>query len=221
VWPNGKLQDCAEEVVIITSGNWCKCHRRIAFNIQCRHKLCKDGKLEIVKYSTRWLNHRTFNAISAASNFQMPLAEPIQQPHASNPLFTQGDQKDSTSIDGDDKSFGGGDQCKARCVGRSCGLERLDFGILPILPLRPSSQVATYWEFQGYDSLEVACLDDYGAHSLEENIWDDTAVPRLSCPDTNGDKLLIRADWEFQGYKPGRCYVLSEDSLKIGQRLLE
>ena len=42
VWPNGKLQDCAE-VVIITGGNRCQCHRWIAFNIQCRHELCRDG----------------------------------------------------------------------------------------------------------------------------------------------------------------------------------
>jgi hypothetical protein len=40
----------------------------------------------------------------------MPLAESNRQPQALNPLFTQGDDKDSLSLDGDNNSFGG-DNC--------------------------------------------------------------------------------------------------------------
>jgi hypothetical protein len=62
--------------------------------------MCKGSKLEMDKYSTRWLNHRTFHATIGFSNLQMPLG----QLPPSNFLFTQGDDKEPI-INDDDNSF--------------------------------------------------------------------------------------------------------------------
>ena len=97
VWPNGKPQLC-EELVVMKAGERCTCQRRKAFNFQCRHELCHDGKFDLQKYSTRWLNHRTFTASISSHNFQMPLDLPSQP----NPMFVVGDVGD---ID-DGNSFG-------------------------------------------------------------------------------------------------------------------
>jgi hypothetical protein len=55
VWPNGKPSSCDQHVVI-QSGTRCSCRRRMAYNHQCCHELCFDGKLILSKYSGRWLN---------------------------------------------------------------------------------------------------------------------------------------------------------------------
>jgi hypothetical protein len=51
VWPHDKPQNW-DEHVLISSGHRCTCEHWLAFNHQCLHDLCPDGKLEIVKYST-------------------------------------------------------------------------------------------------------------------------------------------------------------------------
>jgi hypothetical protein len=38
--------------------------------------LCRDGKLDLAKYSTRWLNRKTFNSTISSINQQTPQAEP-------------------------------------------------------------------------------------------------------------------------------------------------
>ena len=73
VWPNGKPQTC-DEHILISTGQRCTCQRRIAFDHQCRHELCIDGKLDLAKYSTRWLNRRTYNATVEDLNAEMPPA---------------------------------------------------------------------------------------------------------------------------------------------------
>jgi hypothetical protein len=103
VWPIGKLQDC-EELVTITQGLRCSCLRRLAFNIQCRHELCRDGKLDMEKYSNRWLNYRTFNASAGSNNFQMSRRPNHQVPPPPNSLFTQGNNEEHT-FNADDNSF--------------------------------------------------------------------------------------------------------------------
>jgi hypothetical protein len=74
VWPNGKPQTCDEHILII-SGQRCTCQRRIAFDHQCRHELCMDGKLDLAKYSGRWLNRRTYNATLPSVHLDLPTAE--------------------------------------------------------------------------------------------------------------------------------------------------
>jgi hypothetical protein len=90
VWPH---EDC-DEHVLIRGGQRCSCERRIAFNHQCRHKLCRDGKLDLAKYSTRWLNCKTFNSTTSSINQQTPQAEPQttmgEQGGVSDECFPQG-----------------------------------------------------------------------------------------------------------------------------------
>ncbi len=90
VWPNGKAQSC-EEHVLISNGQRCSCRRRIAFRHQCRHELCVAGKLDLAKYSTCWLNRRSFIATMTPTNPQLPLF-----PSVTNPLSTSLHQ--STSV---------------------------------------------------------------------------------------------------------------------------
>jgi hypothetical protein len=75
VWPCGSPQNC-DEHVLIRGGQRCSCERRLAFNHQCRHKLCRDGKFDLSKYSTRWLNRKTFNSTIFSFNQKIPQAVP-------------------------------------------------------------------------------------------------------------------------------------------------
>jgi hypothetical protein len=76
VWPHGSPQNC-DEHVLIRGGQRCSRERQLAFNHQCcRHELCCDGKLDLSKYSTRWLNRKTFNSTIFSFNQQIPQAEP-------------------------------------------------------------------------------------------------------------------------------------------------
>jgi hypothetical protein len=81
VWPNGKPQNC-DECVVINGGHICGCQRRIAFKHQCRHEMCIIGKLDLSKYSTWWLNCKTFNA--SISSFDNQLTMTLSQ---LNPLI--------------------------------------------------------------------------------------------------------------------------------------
>jgi hypothetical protein len=75
VWPHGSPQNC-DEHVLIRGGQRCSCERRLAFNHQCHHEYFRDGKLDLSKYSTRWLNRKTFNSTIFFINQQIPQAEP-------------------------------------------------------------------------------------------------------------------------------------------------
>ena len=93
VWPTGKSQTC-DEHILLSNGKRCTCQRRIAFNHQCRHELCIDGKLDLAKYSTRWLNRRTYNTTIATINPELPPAEPgmnslLAVPHQQTPAFRE------------------------------------------------------------------------------------------------------------------------------------
>jgi hypothetical protein len=48
----------------------------MAFNHQCHHELCRDGKLDLAKYGTPWLNRKTFNSTVSSINQQTPQAAP-------------------------------------------------------------------------------------------------------------------------------------------------
>jgi len=71
-----------------------------------------------------------------------------------------------------------------------------------------------------YNSLEDLCMDMYGAKTIAECAWDYVGIPRLCCEDENAESILKSAGWVCQGYKAGRCFVMSEDSVKLGQRLV-
>jgi hypothetical protein len=75
VRPRGSPQTC-DEHVLIREGQRCSCERRLAFNHQCRQEVCRDGKLDHSKYSTRWLNRKTFNSTMFSFNQQIRQAEP-------------------------------------------------------------------------------------------------------------------------------------------------
>ena len=45
-------------------------------------------------------------------------------------------------------------------------------------------------------------------------------MPRLYTDDHDADKILDKAGWECQGYKVGRCFTITEDSVKLGKRLI-
>jgi hypothetical protein len=63
--------------------------------------LCINGKLDLAKYGSLWLNQRTFNTTSISSiNFQLLLPQP-----QTNSLFTVGNDPLNTFKD-DDVSFG-------------------------------------------------------------------------------------------------------------------
>ena len=78
------------------------------------------------------------------------------------------------------------------------------------------------WKCRGYESLEEACDEEYnGACSAAEEEWDNSGIPRIVCLETTGDSLMLNyGGFECQGYKPGRSFVLSMDSLKVGERLV-
>ncbi len=110
VWPNGKPSSC-DEHVIIPSGDRCRCQRRMAYNHQCRHELCFDGKFIVAKYSRRWLNRRTYDLNFPSDSSQMPHS--LGQQAVANALFTDGDEVEDLKLqpsvgngDDDDDSFG-------------------------------------------------------------------------------------------------------------------
>jgi hypothetical protein len=75
VWPHGKPQNC-DAHVLIHRGQRCTCEQQMAFNHQCRDELCRDGKLDLAKFSTRWLNRKTFNSTVPSINKQTSQAAP-------------------------------------------------------------------------------------------------------------------------------------------------
>ncbi len=84
----------------------------------------------------------------------------------------------------------------------------------------------SYWQAEIYDwehdwiSLEDVCVQMYGSKSVEEAAMDYVGIPRLHTNDEDADKILDRAGWVCQGYKPGRCFAMTDDSVKLGKRLL-
>jgi hypothetical protein len=105
VWPFGLPQTC-DEHLLIERGQRCRCHRRMAYNHQCKHELCIDGRLDLSKYSKRWLNRRTYNdTMPCPNNAQLPIDQ-----QAMNLLFRDSengqDLKVQGTLDDDDDSFG-------------------------------------------------------------------------------------------------------------------
>jgi hypothetical protein len=120
VWPNGKPQTCHKHV-LINGCNKCTCQRRVAFNHQCRQKLCIDGKFELAKYSTRWLNHRSFNEISPSINLQLLPAHHHQTPALGddNPFYPHDF--------GDENNESGGQESDGEITLASIGASNLSF----------------------------------------------------------------------------------------------
>lgn len=76
------------------------------------------------------------------------------------------------------------------------------------------------WEHD-YESVEELCMDMYGANSVEEAAWDYAGIPRLNTDDEDADKILDSLPgWVCQGYKPGRCFAMTDKSVELGQRLV-
>jgi hypothetical protein len=77
----------------------------MAYDHQCCHELCIAGKLDLSKYSNRWLNQRTYNNTMPCLNFQLPLDQ-----HPTNSLLLDlengQDLKAQQAINHDDDSFG-------------------------------------------------------------------------------------------------------------------
>jgi hypothetical protein len=106
VWPNGKPQTC-DGHVLINGCNRCTCQRRVAFNHQYQHKLCIDGKFDLAKYSTCWLNCRSFNEISPSINLQLLPAHHHQMPAlGDNNLFYPHDFGDENNESSGQESDG-------------------------------------------------------------------------------------------------------------------
>lgn len=63
-------------------------------------------------------------------------------------------------------------------------------------------------------------MDLFGAKSVEEAAMDHAGVPRLHTNDEGADKILDRAGWVCRGYKPFHGFVLTDDSVKLGERLV-
>jgi hypothetical protein len=105
VWPNGQPPNC-DQHVLIRAGQRCTCERRLAFNHQCRHELCRDGKLDLAKYSSRWLNRRTFNATLSTINQQILLAEPQTNIGEAGGLSEDDDQFYSHGVEDETRSLG-------------------------------------------------------------------------------------------------------------------
>jgi hypothetical protein len=113
VWPDGKPQTCVK-YVLISGCNRCTCQCRVAFNHQCRHELCIDGKFELAKYSTRWLKCKSFNEISPSINLQLSPAHHHQTP-------ALGDDDPSFHHDfGDENNISGAGQQSGEDVTLSC-----------------------------------------------------------------------------------------------------
>lgn len=84
------------------------------------------------------------------------------------------------------------------------------------------SKVVYEWQEENENrTVEDICMDEYGAKTPEECAWDYYGVPRLTTEDENADKILLAAGFECQGYKPGKFFVLDENSVKLGRRLIE
>jgi hypothetical protein len=77
------------------------------------------------------------------------------------------------------------------------------------------------WEVEGYASLEEAMMDQCDAKTPEEATFDELGIPRLRCVDEDGGRQLELAGWEYAGHKPGRCFVLCENSVQAGTRVVE
>jgi hypothetical protein len=110
VWPHGKQKDC-EQLIVITNGNRCPCHRRIGYRFQCSHELKMDGKLDLGKYHSRWLNQRTFNHTMHSADFQMPLDDHSSNQQETNPLFLQDNSQDQKFNADDSSLIGDHDTC--------------------------------------------------------------------------------------------------------------
>ena len=89
-----------------------------------------------------------------------------------------------------------------------------------------SEEQRLYWQAEifdwehAYKSLEDLCMDLFGAKSVEEAAMDHAGVPRLHTNDEGADKILDRAGWVCRGYKPFHGFVLTDDSVKLGERLV-
>jgi hypothetical protein len=77
-----------------------------------RHELCRDGKLDLSKNSTRWLNRKTFNSSIESFHQQIPQAEPQTTTgrdgglsEDDGPCFPQGVAADDLyKVDSDDEA---------------------------------------------------------------------------------------------------------------------
>ena len=89
-----------------------------------------------------------------------------------------------------------------------------------------NEQQRSYWQAEIFDwehdwaSFEDVCMEMYGAKSVEEAAMDYVAIPRLHTNDDDADKILDRAGWVCKGYKSGRWFAMSDESVKLGKRLL-
>lgn len=76
VLPAGGDPHCADIVFTIPEGSRCMCDNRIAFDYQCDHERCVDGKLLLEKYNSRWLQNRIYdqrNPSSASTSTRGPV----------------------------------------------------------------------------------------------------------------------------------------------------
>lgn len=69
-------------------------------------------------------------------------------------------------------------------------------------------------------SMKEYCQNKHGANSPEEVVWDYSGIPRLVTFGKGADKQLKEAGWKYQGYKPGRNFELTNESVKVGNRLV-
>eukprot|EP00978_Attheya_sp_CCMP212_P019562 scaffold54980_cov45-Attheya_sp.AAC.4 len=96
VYPAGENNDC-ETSTLVPNGQRCKCRMRLAFNFQCEHEMCIDGKLILEKYDTRWLSQRCYDTLAPTSSLQSFNREenPEDRSLVPNQTFHDGDDNDS------------------------------------------------------------------------------------------------------------------------------
>mgnify|MGYP000157701456 CR=1 FL=1 len=90
------------------------------------------------------------------------------------------------------------------------------------------------WEYKEYSSLEDAIMDEFDAKSVEEAIWDNAGVERISViwPEemmnmdeeqfrAEASKRMKKAGWKYIGYKLGSVSVFVKVPWNMERGLLE
>jgi hypothetical protein len=98
VYPAGENNDC-ETSTLVPLGQRCQCRMRLAFNFQCEHEMCIDGKLILDKCHSRWLSQRCYDTQAPTSSLQTL----NQQENPEDPTFHDASDAESENDEVDNQ----------------------------------------------------------------------------------------------------------------------
>jgi hypothetical protein len=132
VWPAGRLETDNNDKVIIPQNERCPCMFRVKWNALCKHEYKVDGKLNLDKFSRRWLNRTGFESRVLPSLSITPVAHEVTNlPTPPTDMLVQQARGDgwhdmgfniTTTLDSDDLD----DICDENCAIDLCNEEEED-----------------------------------------------------------------------------------------------